>query len=153
MVMAAVAMMMTMKTKVTAAEVAALGKLGGSRGGSVAMAAVLVRWQWQQRLDCLTHDRTPLPMQAGEDAAGVHPAPAATTALFGPNFLANLVRQPLAVYLLVAINYVPQPRRGRPPLEQCHPQQTALVMMLLLQDKAVAAPAVVIVEQQSCKGR
>jgi hypothetical protein len=47
---------------------------------------------WQQRLDCLLHDLTPLPMQAGEDAAGVHPAPATTTALFGSNFLANLVR-------------------------------------------------------------
>ncbi len=92
-------------------------------------------------------------MQAGEDAAEVHPTPAATTALFGPNFLANLVRQPLAVYLLVAINYVPQPRQGRPPLEQCHPQQTALVMTLLLQDKAVAAPAIVIIEQQSREGR
>ncbi len=109
-------------------------------------------WWWQQ-LDCLPHDLTPLPVQAGEDAAGVHPPPAATTALFGPNFLANLIRRPLAVYLLVAINYVPQPRWGRPPLEQRHPQQTALVMTLLLQDKAVAAPAIVIVEQQSCKGR
>jgi hypothetical protein len=47
---------------------------------------------WQQRLDCLLHDLTPLPVKAGEDAAGVHPAPAATTALFGPNFLANLVQ-------------------------------------------------------------
>jgi len=47
---------------------------------------------WRQQLDCLLHDFTPLPVQAGEDAAGVHPAPAATTALFGPNFLANLVR-------------------------------------------------------------
>jgi hypothetical protein len=152
MVMAAVAVMITMKTKVTAAEVAALGQLGGSGGGSVATAAVLVRRQWQQWLDCLPHDRTPLPVQAGEDAAGVHPIPAATTALFGPNFLANLVRKSLAVYLLVAINYVPQPRQGRPPLEQCHPQQTALVTMLSLQDKAVTAPAVVVVEQQSCKG-
>jgi hypothetical protein len=151
-VMAAVAMMMTMKTKVTAAEVAALGQLGGSGGGSVATAGVLVRRQWQQ-LDCLPHDCTPLPVQAGEDAVGVHPAPAATTALFGPNFLANLVRQPLAVYLLVAINYVPQPRRGRPLLEQRHPQQTALVTTLSLQDEAVAAPAVVVVEQQSCKGQ
>ncbi len=152
-VMAAMAMMMTMKTKVTAVEVAALGQLGGSRGRSVAMAAVLVRWQWQQRLDCLPHDRTPLLVQAGEDAVRVHPAPAATNALFGPNFLANLVRQPLAVSLLVAINYVPQPWRGRPPLEQRHPQQTALVMTLSLQDKAVAAPAIVVVEQQYCKGR
>jgi hypothetical protein len=82
-------------------------------------------------------------MQAGEDAARVHPAPAATTAFFVPNFLANLVRQPLAVYLLVAINYVPQPRRGRPPLEQRHPQQTALVTTLLVQDEAIAAPAVI----------
>jgi hypothetical protein len=89
-------------------------------------------------------------MQAGEDAAGVHPAPATTTALFGPNFLANLVRQPLAVSLLVAINYVPQPRRGRPLLEQCHPQQTALVTTLSLKDEAIAAPAVVVIEQQSC---
>jgi hypothetical protein len=108
---------------------------------------------WRQRLDCLLHDLTPLPVQAGEDAVGVHPAPATTTALFGPNFLANLVRRPLAVYLLVAINYVPQPWRGRPPLEQRHPQQTALVTTSLLQDEAVATPAVVIVEQQSCKGR
>jgi hypothetical protein len=46
---------------------------------------------WQQQLDCLLHDLTPLPVQAGEDAAEVHPAPAATTTLFGPNFLANLV--------------------------------------------------------------
>ncbi len=91
-VIAAVAMMMMMKTKMTAAEVAALGQLGGSGGGSVATAAVLVRRQWQWRLDCLPHNRTPLPMQAGEDAAGVHPTPAATTALFGPNFLANLIR-------------------------------------------------------------
>ncbi len=45
-VMAAVAMMMTMKTKVTAVEVEALGQLGGSRGGSVATVAVLVQWQW-----------------------------------------------------------------------------------------------------------
>ena len=150
MVMAVVAMMMTMKTKVTAAEVAALGQLGGSRGGSVATAEVLVRRQWQRRLDCLPHDCTPLPMQAGEDAAGVHPAPAATTVLFGPNFLANFVRQPLAVYLLVAINYVPQPRRGRPLLEQRHPQQTALVTTLSLKDEAIAAPAVVVIEQQSC---
>ncbi len=108
---------------------------------------------WRQQLDCLLHDLTPLPVQAGEDAAGVHPTPAATTALFGPNFLANLVRQPLAVYLLVAINYVPQPWRGRPPLEKRHPQQTALVTTLLLQDKAVAAPAIIIVEQQSREGR
>ncbi len=107
---------------------------------------------WWQRLDCLPHDLTPLPMQAGEDAAEVHPAPAATTVLFGPNFLANLVQQLLAVYLLVAINYIPQPRRGRPPLEQRHPQQTALVMTSLLQDEAVAAPAVIIAEQQSCEG-
>jgi hypothetical protein len=91
-VMVAVAMMMMMKTKMTAAEVAALGQLGGSGGGSVATAAVLVRRQWQRWLDCLPHDRTPLPVQAGEDAAGVHPTLAATTALFGPNFLANLVR-------------------------------------------------------------
>ncbi len=104
---------------------------------------VLVQRQWQRRLDCLPHDRTPLPMQAGEDAAGVHPAPAATTALFGPNFLAKPVRQPLAVYLLVTINYVPQPRRGRPPLEQCHPQQTALVTMLSVQDEAITTPAVI----------
>jgi hypothetical protein len=150
--MVAVAMMMTMKTKVTAVEVAALGQLGGSGGRSVATAAVLVRWQWQWRLDCLPHDRTPLPVQAGEDAAGVHNAPAATTMLFGPNFLANLIWKPLAVYLLVAINYVPQPRRGWPPLEQRHPQQTALVMTLSLQDKAVAAPAIVVIEQQSCEG-
>jgi hypothetical protein len=150
--MAAVAMMMTMKTKVTAVEVAALGQLGGSRGGSVATVAVLVQRQWQWRLDCLPHDRTPLPVQAGEDAAGDHPAPAAITALFGPNFLANLVRQPLAVYLLVTINYVPQPRRGRPPFEQCHPQQTALVTTLSLQDEAVAAPAVIVIEQQSREG-
>ena len=100
----------------------------------------------------LLHDRTPLPVQAGEDAAGVHPAPATTTALFGPNFLANLVRKPLAVYLLVAINYILQPRRGRPLFEQHHPQQTALVTTLSLQDKAVATPAVVVVEQQSRKG-
>jgi hypothetical protein len=108
---------------------------------------------WRQQLDCLPHDLTPLPVQAGEDAVGVHPAPAATTVLFGPNFLANLIQQTLAVYLLVAINYVPQPRLGRPLLEQRHPQQTALVTMLLLQDKANAAPAIVIVEQQSCEGR
>ncbi len=114
-------MMMMMKTKVTAAEVAALGQLGGNRGRSVAVAAVLVRRQWQRRLDCLPHDCTPLPVQAGEDAAGVHPAPAATIALFGPNFLANLIWQPLAVYLLVAINYISQPRWGQPPLEQRHP--------------------------------
>jgi hypothetical protein len=143
MVMAAVAMMMTMKRKVTAAEVAALGQLGGSGGGSVATVAVLVQRQWQRRLECLPHDHTPLPVQAGEDAAGVHPTPAATTALFGPNFLANLIRQPLAVYLLVAINYVPQPRQGRPLLEQRHPQQTALVTTLLVQDEAIAAPAVI----------
>ncbi len=87
----------------------------------MATVAVLVQRQWQRRLDCLPNDRTPLPVQAGEDTAGVHPSPAATTALFGPNFLANLVRQSLAVYLLVAINYVPQPRRGQPPLEQRHP--------------------------------
>jgi hypothetical protein len=93
--------------------------------------------------ECVPHDPTPLPVQAGEDAMGVHPTPAATTVLFGPNFLANLIRQPLAVYLLVAINYVPQPRQGRPPLEQCHPQQTVLVMMLSVQDEAIAAPAVV----------
>ncbi len=128
--MVMVAMMMTMKRKGTAAEVAALGQLGGSGGGSVATVAVLVQRQWQRWLDCLPHDPTPLPVQAGEDAAGVHPAPAATTALFGPNFLANLVRQPLAVYLLVAINYVLQPRRGQPPLDQHHPQQTALVTTL-----------------------
>jgi hypothetical protein len=152
MVMAVVAMMMTMKKKVTAVEVAALGQLGGSRGGSMATVAVLVQRQWQRRLDCLPHDRTPLPVQAGEDAAGVHPAPAATTALLGPNFLANFVWQPLAVYLLVVINYVPQPRQGRPLFEQRHPQQTALVMTLSLQDEAVAAPAVVIVEQQSHEG-
>ncbi len=91
-------------------------------------------------------------MQAGEDTAGVHPTPAATTALFGSNFLANLIQQPLAVYLLVAINYVPQPRQGRPPLEQRHPQQTALVTMSLLQDKATATLALVIVEQHSRKG-
>ncbi len=146
--MAAVVMMMTMKRKVTAAEVAALGQLGGSRGKSMATVAVLVQQQWQQRLlDCLLHDRTPLPVQAGEDAAGVHPAPAATTALFGPNFLANLVQQPLAVYLLVAINYVPQPRQGRPPLEQRHPQQTALVTTLSVQDEAIAAPTVVVDEK------
>jgi hypothetical protein len=145
-------MMMTMKMKVTAVEVAALGQLGGSGGRSVALAAVLVQRQWQRRLDCLPHDRTPLPVQAGEDAAGVHPAPATTTVLFGPNFLANLIRQPLAVNLLVAINYVPQPRQGRPPLEQRHPQQTALVTTLSLQDEAVAAPAVIVVEQQSCEG-
>ncbi len=149
--MVAVVMMMTMKRKVTAAEVVALGQLGGSGGGSVAMVAVLVRRQWQRRLDCLPHDRTPLPVQAGEDAAGVHPAAAATTALFGPNFLANLVRQPLAVYLLVAINYIPQPRRGRPLLEQHHPQQTALVTTLSLRDKAVATHAIVVIEQQSRK--
>jgi hypothetical protein len=142
-VMAAVAMMMTMKRKVTAAEVAALGQLGGSRGESVATMALLVQWQWQRQLDCLPHDRTPLPMQAGEDAAGVHPAPATTTVLFGPNFLTNLVRQPLAVYLLVTINYVPQPRQGQPLLEQRHPQQTALVTTLLVQDEAIAAPAVI----------
>jgi hypothetical protein len=82
-------------------------------------------------------------VQAGEDAAWVHLAPATTTALFGPNFLANLVWQPLAVYLHVAINYVPQPWRGWPPLEQRHPQQTALVMTLLVQDEAIAAPAVI----------
>ncbi len=87
-VMAVVAMMMTMKTKVTAVEVAALGQLGSSGGGSVATAAVLVRQQWQQQLGCLPRDRTPLPMQASEDAVGAHPAPAATTVLFGPNFLA-----------------------------------------------------------------
>ncbi len=145
--------MMTMKTKVTAVEVAALGQLGGSRGRSVATVAVLVQWQWQRRLDCLPHDCTPLPVQAGEDAVGVHPAPTATTALFGPNFLANLIWQPLAVYLLVTINYVPQPRQGRPLFEQRHPQQTALVTTLSLQDKAVAAPAVVVVEQQSCEGQ
>ncbi len=109
----------------------------------MATVAVLVQRQWQQQLDCLPHDRTPLPVQAGEDAVGVHPTPAATTALFGPNFLANLVRQPLAVYLLVAINYVPQPWQGRPPLEQRHPQQTALVMTLLVQDEAIATPAVI----------
>ncbi len=97
--------------------------------------------------ECLPHDRTPLPVQAGEDAAGVHPTPAATTALFGPNFLTNLVRQPLAFYLLVAINYVPQPWQGRPPLEQCHPQQTALVTMLSVQDEAIAAPAVIVHEK------
>jgi hypothetical protein len=97
--------------------------------------------------ECLPHDRTPLPVQAGEDMAGVHPAPAATTALFGPNFLANLVRQPLAVYLLVAINYVPQPRQGRPPLEQHHPQQTVLVTTLLVQDEAIATPAIVVDEK------
>jgi hypothetical protein len=102
---------------------------------------------------CLPYDLTPLPVQAGEDAAGVHPAPAATTALFGLNFLANLIQGPLAVYLLVTINYVPQPWRGRPPLEQHHPQQTALVTTLLLQDEAVAAPAIAIVEQQSREGR
>ncbi len=107
---------------------------------------------WGQQLDCLLHDLTPLPVQAGKDAAGVHPAPAATTALFSPKFLANLVQQPLAVYLLVAINYVPQLWRGRPPFEQRHPQQTALVTTLLLQDEAVAAPAVIIVEQQSREG-
>jgi hypothetical protein len=82
-------------------------------------------------------------VQADEDAERVHPAPAATTALFVPNFLANLVRQPLAVYLLVAINYIPQLRRGRPPLEQRHPQQTALVTTLSVQDEAIAAPAVI----------
>ncbi len=108
---------------------------------------------WRQQLDCLPHDLTPLPVQAGEDAAGVNPTPATTTVLFDPNFLANLVQQPLAVYLLVAINYVPQPRRGRPLLEQCNPQQTALVMTLLLQDEAVTAPAIVIVEQQSREGQ
>ncbi len=59
------------ENKVTAAEVAALGQLGGSRGGSVAAAAVLVRRQWQRGLDCLPHDCTPLLMQAGDDAAGV----------------------------------------------------------------------------------
>ncbi len=153
MVMVAVAMMMTIKTKVTAAEVAALGQLGGSRGGSVAAAVVLVRRQWQRWLDCLPHDCTPLLVQAGEDAAGVHPAPAATTALFGPNFLTNLVRQPLAVYLLVPINYIPQPQRGRPPFEQHHPQQTALVMTLLVQDDAVATPFIIVVEQQSREGQ
>jgi hypothetical protein len=119
----------------------------------MATAAVLVWRQWQRRLDCLPHDHTPLPMQAGEDAAGVHPAPATTTVLFGPNFLANLVRQPLAVYLLVAINYIPQPRRGQPPLEQRHPQQRALVMTLSLQDEAVATRAIVVVEQQSREGQ
>jgi hypothetical protein len=82
-------------------------------------------------------------VQAGEDATRVHPASAATTALFVPNFLTNLVRKPLAVYLLVAINYVLQPRRGRPPLEQCHPQQTALVTTLLVQNEAIAAPTVI----------
>ncbi len=30
---------------------------------------------WRQQLDCLPHDLTPLPVQAGEDAAEVHPAP------------------------------------------------------------------------------
>ncbi len=98
----------------------------------MATAAVLVWRQWRRQLDCLPHDLTPLPMQAGEDVVGIHPTPAATTELFGPNFLANLVRRPLAVYLLIAINYVPQLRRGRPPLEQCHPQQTALVTTLSL---------------------
>ncbi len=91
-------------------------------------------------------------MQTGEDAGGVHPAPADTTALFGPNFLANLVRQPLAVYLLVAINYILQPRRGWHLLEQRHPQQSALVTTLSLQDEAVATPAVVVIEKQSCEG-
>jgi hypothetical protein len=62
---------------------------GGSGGGS---AAVLARRWWQRRLDRLPHDLTPLPTQAGEDAPGVHPAPAATTALFCPGFLADLVR-------------------------------------------------------------
>ena len=102
---------------------------------------------WRQQLDCLPHDLTPLPVQAGEDTAGVHPTPAATTALCGPNFLTNLVRQPLALYLLVAINYVLQPRQGRPPLEQCHPQQTALVTMLSFQDEDIAAPAVIVHEK------
>ncbi len=59
----------------------------------------LAHWRWQQRLDCPPHDLTPLPAQAGEDAVGGHPPPTATSALFGPGFLADLVRQPQAVDL------------------------------------------------------
>ncbi len=47
-------------------------------------------------LDPPPHDLTPLPVQAGEDAAGAHTAPATTTALFCPGFLANLIWQPQA---------------------------------------------------------
>ncbi len=72
-------------------------------GGGGRLAAV--RLQRRQKrggvsavvvLDRPLHDLTPLPAQAGKDAAGVHPAPAATTALFCPGFLADLVRQPQA---------------------------------------------------------
>jgi hypothetical protein len=39
---------------------------------------------WQHAIvDHPPHNFAPLPTQAGEDAVGVHPAPAATTALFG----------------------------------------------------------------------
>ncbi len=75
----------------------------GNGGGSLAAAHAVVeaeaRQRWQRRLDHPLHNLTPLPAQAGEDAAGVHPTPATTTALFGSGFLANLVQQPQAVDL------------------------------------------------------
>jgi hypothetical protein len=46
-----------------------------------------VRQRWRRRLDHPLHNLTPLPTQAGEDAMGVHPTPATTTALFGSGFL------------------------------------------------------------------
>ena len=65
----------------------------GRRGGKNAVAAAIATYAvaavvpvfiqarrqqpawWRQQLDCLPHDLTPLPVQAGEDAAEVHPAP------------------------------------------------------------------------------
>ncbi len=75
---AAVATTTMIKMKATA--VAANWQQCGSSGGRSA-AALAWRW-WQWWLDRPPHDLTPLPVQAGEDAAGVHPAPTATTTLF-----------------------------------------------------------------------
>ena len=68
----------------------------GGSGGSLAVAEAEARRWWLRRLDHPLHGLTPLPAQAGGDAAGVHPPPAATTALFGSGFLANLVQRPQA---------------------------------------------------------
>jgi hypothetical protein len=55
-------------------------------GSSALVAEADARRRWQRQLDHPPHDLTPLPTQAGEDAVGVNPTPAATTTLFGSGF-------------------------------------------------------------------
>ncbi len=86
-VAAVVATIMTIKMKVMAAAAAAWRQ----RSVSAALAEAEAWRQWQRWLDHPSHNLTPLPVQAGEDAAGIHPTPPATIALFGFGFLANLI--------------------------------------------------------------